>query len=124
MIKTIYKKRIISLKKEYSKLEESAIKKRAVVEEYLSIKDDILLEIENITKNGNIEPNVKYIEIDKKIKYVETVMSKISEIQIIIKNEINKLDKERDIIISSCIEEYSDIDREKVLIEFDKLFKK
>ena len=124
MIKSIYKTRIETLKREYKKLEKSIDSKKQVVDEYLLIKDDVLNEIESITKNDNIEPNVKYIEIDKKVKYIETIMSKIGEIQSDIKLDIDKLNKERDIIIESCVEEYSNIPREQVLMEIDYLFKK
>jgi hypothetical protein len=124
MIKSIYKKRIETLKKEYLKLEKSVESKKQVVDEYLVLKDEVLEEIESITKNDNIEPNLKYIEIDKKIKYIETIMSKISDIQLSIKKDLDKLNKERDIIIESCVEEHSNVSREEVLIEIDSLFKK
>ena len=69
MIKTIYKTRISTLRREYSKLANILESKKKIIDEYLDVKEDVLKEIESISKNDNIEPNLKYIEIDKKIKY-------------------------------------------------------
>lgn len=124
MIKSIYKKRIETLRQEYLKLEKVVLSKKEVVEEYLLLKDDVVKEMETISKNDNIEPNLKYIEINKKIKYIETIMNKISIIQEEIQTDLKSLNTEKDIIIESCVEEYSDIPREEVLMQIDYLFKK
>ena len=124
MIKTIYKKRIETLKNEYSKLEKSILSKKQVIDEYLIIKDDVLKDLESISENEDIEPNLKYIEINKKVKYIETIMSKISTIQEEAQTDLEKLSSEKDIIIESCIEEHSNIAREQVLVEIANLFKK
>jgi hypothetical protein len=124
MIKSIYKKRIETLRNDYAKLEKSVLSKKDVVDEYLLLKDDVVKEMETISKSENIEPNLKYIEINKKIKYIETIMSKISTIQEEIQYDLKALNSERDIIIESCVEEHSDIVREKVLMEIEYLFKK
>jgi len=124
MIKSIYKKRIETLRNDYSKLEKEVLSKKEIVDEYLLLKDEVVKEMESISKNDNIEPNVKYIEINKKIKYIETIMSKISLIQEEIQTDLKSLNSEKDIIIESCVEEYSDISREEVLMEIDYLFKK
>ena len=124
MIKSIYKKRIETLRNDYSKLEKEVFSKKEIVDEYLLLKDEVVKEMESISKNDNIEPNVKYIEINKKIKYIETIMSKISLIQEEIQTDLKSLNSEKDIIIESCVEEHSDIAREEVLMEIDYLFKK
>ena len=124
MIKTIYRNRIETLKKDYNKLYKSVEHKQSIIKEYLLLNDEVLKKIETITENTNIEPNLKYIEIDKEMKYIETILLKISDIQTEIANDYGKLNKEKGIIINSCLEEYDDITREKVLMEIDELFKK
>jgi len=124
MIKSIYKNRIESLRKDYRKLENEVLSKKQIVDEYLILKDEVVKEMESISKNDNIEPNLKYIEINKKVKHIETIMMKISTIQDEVQNSLKVLESEKDIIIESCIEEHSDIAREEILMEIDYLFKK
>ena len=122
MIKSIYIERLKTLKKDYSKLNKIVINKKKIVDEYIILINEVLKDIEDITKNKKIEPNIKYIEIDKKSKYIETISSKISSIQSTIEENFNKLDREKSILVESCIEEYSDKPREEVLIEIDRIF--
>src|SRR5688572_9487778 len=121
-MKSIYKERIKSLKNDYNKLNTSVLNKKKVIDEYINLIEDILKEIESITKNKKIEPNMKYIEIDKKSKYIETISSKISNIQLDIQEDFKILDKERNILVESCIEEHKYKSREDVLVEIDRIF--
>ncbi len=123
MFKTIYKNRIKTIKDDYSNLNTNVISKKAIVYEYILLIEDVLKDILSITKSDKIEPNMKYIEIDKKSKYIETISSKILIIQSGIQEDFKKLDNEKSILVESCVEEYSTMSREEVLIEIDRIFK-
>lgn len=122
MIKNIYKQRIKTLNNDYNKLKSNVLSEKKIVDEYLELIADVLQDIDSITESNKIEPNMKYIEIDKKSKYIETISLKITDIQKSIQIEFDKLNKEKKILIESCVEEHKNLQREDVLIEIDRIF--
>lgn len=123
MIKPIYLKRIEQLKKEYSKIKTDIDNKQQIINECLDLKDILLKEIETITKNDKIEPNIKYIEIDSKLRNIESIVSKINSIYGSIQEKCKKVDKERNIIIDLCIEENPTISNDIITSKINNLLK-
>lgn len=123
MIKSIYRNRIKTLVDDYDKFHRFSLKNYDKVMEFSTIMDDLKKDIENITKDEDIEPNKKYILINEKLEYIEKVISNMSDLEVETLKKKQKLDKDKKILIEAFLEDHKNLTEKDILNEISKYLK-
>lgn len=121
MIKALYRNRAELLVKEYISFKEYSEQVKMSLEE---LEKDALVykeDIKNITLNTNIRPSEKYELINAKLEDIEKIALKISSVYNTINDKFNGLNKERDILIKTCIEDNTDLTEDIIIKELAKM---
>lgn len=123
MLKKIYIDRIKTLVTDYDKFHNFSLKNYEKIVEFSSILEEIKNDIKNITEDDDTEPNKKYILINEKLEYIEKVSNNMVKIQKSVIDKKNKLDKEKSILIETCLDDHKNLTEKDVLKIFSKISK-
>ncbi len=117
-LKSLYLNRINTLKSDLVKADDYISKRNTIINEYVSLMKELLLELKTISNNENIEPNIKYIQLNEKTSEIEKIYSKMEELYNDINKKATSINKERDILLQNCIEDHSNLSEKQIIDEF------
>jgi hypothetical protein len=119
-LKKIYKDQLSLLKRSYDKqyLEQASENKK--ISEYIDLVNEMLTEIQNISKDQKTEPKTKYIKINEKTVEIEKLNDNLNNIYNQRNKKINNWKKEF-MTLAENISEDNKIDINKVISELTML---
>ena len=120
-LKSLYINRITTLKVEMSNIEEYVSSRNNVINQYLALIEELLLELKTISNNENIEPHIKYIQLNEKTVEIEKITVKIDELYKDINKKIVYISKEKDILLQNCIEDHTNLSEDDIILEIRNL---
>lgn len=123
-MRELYRKRIESLVKEYSNFKNSSLDAKQELDNLQVIVEGYQREINSITEDTSIKPSHKYELINVKLEEIEKVALKITKLYNYTTEKFNKLNKDRDVLVKTCIEDNPELTQEDVLNVIVKLLEK
>ncbi len=121
MIKALYRKRAELLVKEYILFKDYSEQVKLNLDKFEKDAEIYKEEIKNITLNTDIRPSEKYELINSKLENIEKIALKISSVYNTMNDKFNGLNKERDILIKTCIEDSPELTEDSIIKELAKM---
>ncbi|MFM2392787.1 MAG: hypothetical protein RLZZ546_769 [Bacteroidota bacterium] len=120
-IKSLYLNRITTLKTELKNTESYVSKRHTIINEYVDIIQEVLSELKTISNDENIEPHIKYIQLNEKTTDIEKITAKIEELYNDINKKVVHVNKEKALLIQNCIEDHPNLSEDAIVTELNKL---
>lgn len=121
-LKPLYKKNLETLARDYDKNVKAVItESKSLISEYSKKIEDIQDSIKDITDDEDLEPNKKYIEIEKQLVLLEDNSLKINKIYKIMKEKLDKFTSDKNIFVENCLQEHDNISEEDLQSAIKKI---
>ncbi len=120
-LKNLYLDRIKTIKTELKKTNEYILKRQDIIQEYISLINESLIKLKAISEDENIEPHIKYIQLNEKTSEIEKISIQIEILYTEINQKETIFNREKSILIQNCLEDHSNFSEDEILEEFTKL---
>jgi hypothetical protein len=120
-LKNLYLDRIKTLRNELKNTNEYILKRQSIIQDYISLINETLTKLKSISEDENIEPHIKYIQLNEKTSEIEKISIQIEILYTEINQKESIFNKEKSILIQNCLEDHSNFSEDEILEEVSNL---
>lgn len=96
------------LKQDIEKYKNFLVSNQSLLSEYTTILEDLKSVHIDIETDKNMKADIKYIKLNESISDIQKILYKIDQLSINVKNETDKIDKRKDILMDQIYQSYPD----------------